>query len=476
MQSVSKKALLSTALGLSLIITGCGGSSNNSTHEAEAQLRVVHASPDAPKVNVSLDGSNAITNLDYSESSGYLTVEAKSYDIVVEGVIPSGNADVITVNGFALNEDDRVTVFAIDTVSNIQPLVINDSAAIPSASEVAVNVIHAAPAAPAVDIYVTTPGADIAAIDPAFSFAFTENVDAGNLAAGSVQIRATLAGTKTVAYDSGTVDLGGFAGQSILLAAIATTNETAEMASIIKLLAVADNATLTLFDENTMSGVKVVHASPDAAIAAGGPVEVFATSAVLGASAVELIDGFSYTDVIPAVNTSVAVPAATDYAFDVAPDTDNIGDSVFNVADITLNAGEEYTVVAAGLVTSTPSFSLLLTADDNRPIATQARLKVIHAAPAAGTVDVYVTPAGTVSTADILNTTPALGDFEYGTITDYIDLPVGTFDVRVVAGGNVAINVEGLSLTAGLVATAIARGPLQPSGAPNDFGLLLLTN
>lgn len=472
----SKKTLLASVL-TAAVLAGCGSNSSNNSSSpvATGQLRIVHASPNAPEVNVTANGTNLVSELDYAESSGFLTVDAGEYDIVVEGIVPGGNLDVITVDDFQLNQDDRTTVIAVDEVATITPLVVAESAAEPATDEVAIRVIHAAQGAPAVDVYVTAPGDSLVSSTPALSFAFSDTVDAGALAAGAVQIRVTLAGTQTVVYDSGTVDLAGFAGQRILLAAVDTTNATTSFSSPVKLLAITDTAVLTLLDTDTTAAVKVVHASPDAP-----EVEVFASSSALGTAPVELIDAISYPDVFPTASTTAAVPAASDYALDVAPNTDTITDSVFNASGISLAAGVEYSVIAAGRLLSTPAFNLLLTADDNRSVATQASVKIIHGAPAAGDVDIFVTPAGTVGVTDIENATttatPALSAFSFGTITDYIDLAPGSYDIRVVAAGAVAINVEALNLTPGLVATAIARGPSEPSGTPTDFSLVLLTN
>jgi hypothetical protein len=61
---------------------------------------VIHASPDAPAVNVKLDGLTAIAELDYAESSGYQLVSTGSADIAVEAIIAGGNTDVINVPDF----------------------------------------------------------------------------------------------------------------------------------------------------------------------------------------------------------------------------------------------------------------------------------------------------------------------------------------------------------------------------------------
>ena len=468
-------------LGVILTLTGCNDDDDHNNVQ-QGSIRVLHASPDAPPVNIKLDGSVAISNLDYGQSTGYVSLDAQNYDIAVEGIIPDGNLDVISVPGFTLVENDRTTIIATDVVANINPLVVSDSAAAPAANEVALRVVHASPAAAAivanVDVYVTGVNDDINTANPALTFGFQDSVDAGALPAGPVQIRVTATGSKTVVYDSGPVDLTPFAGNQLLIVAIDTTNSTEQLAAPIKLLVATDTAYLTLLDTGTNSGARVLHASPDAGSAAGGPVEVWATSSALGTDPVELIDAFSYLDVVPGVTGFVDVPSG-DYVFDVAPDTGTIGDSVFTSGSIPLAPGAEYTVVAAGRLTNTPAFDLLLTADNLRSVATQASVKIIHAAPAAGTVEVYVTPAGAFTIGDVENGlagAPLLPNFAFGDITDDVAVAPADYDIRVVAGGAVAINVENFNLAAGSVSNIIARGPIEPTGSPDDFGVVVLTN
>ena len=67
----------------------------------------------------------------------------------------------------------------------------------------------------------TAPGIDINTVDANFNFAYKASVDAGAVPAGSYQIVATVGNTKTVVYDM-EVDLGPFAGQHLLVAALDT--------------------------------------------------------------------------------------------------------------------------------------------------------------------------------------------------------------------------------------------------------------
>ena len=57
-------------------LPACSDDDDDDVHvppsEAGAELRVTHASPDAPQVNVYVDGALALENVDYKVSSGIL--------------------------------------------------------------------------------------------------------------------------------------------------------------------------------------------------------------------------------------------------------------------------------------------------------------------------------------------------------------------------------------------------------------------
>ena len=480
-KSMYFKTALFAAAG-AFVLTGCDD-------DDAAQLRVIHASPDAPAVNVKLDSRERISNLDYAHSSGYLEVGTGNDDITVEAIIPGGNADVISVPGFGFAKDVRYNIIAVDNTADIEPLVVNESAATPGAGEVAVAVVHASPDAPPVDVYVTAPGTDVSDVNvlPNFSFDFKDPaVDAGNLPAGIYDITVTLAGTKTVAYNISDVDLSPFAGQKLMLVAVSTTTDTNKLASPVKLLVATDTTQLVLLDEDTQTGARVLHLSPDAdAVAAmtvpSGAVEVW-TDANSPLGQTELIPAFNYTDVVPGSDSYVPLPGG-DYVFDVAVDGAGPG-TLYTSPALNLSAGSEFTAIAAGLVGATPAFTLLATEDNNRSVITQASVKVVHGAPAAGTVNVFVTPAGQFSAADVENGLagePLLENFEFGAITDYVAVAPGNYDIRVVplSLGVAAINEENVALPEGLVATVLARQPNDPgspSGTPAEFGIEVLTN
>ncbi|WP_455196672.1 DUF4397 domain-containing protein [Kaarinaea lacus] len=453
------------------------------------EIRVLHTSPDAPPVNVLLDTTTAISALDYAESSGYASVATATYEVSVEAITPTGTTEVINVPALDVAEDSRTTVLAVGTVTQETPtdvvleaITVNDSAATPGASEVAIRVVHASPTAGSlgdVDIYVTAPGS---ALTNPITLGFKGDADLSAVPADSYQIRITPNGNTTpILYDSGTVDLSSFAGEKLLIAAIDTTNDTESDSTDgapVKLLVATDETDLTILDSSTEAGARVVHLSPNAGTAAGGPVKVFATAD--GGTAVELIPSFNYFDIVPAADAYVGVESA-DYVFDVAPASGTINDSVYTSPSLTFMQGSEYTAIAVGYVGDTPAFTLLATQDSNRSIATQASVKVVHGAAAVGTVDVYVTAAGDFTVADVeggMAGMPLVPDFEFGAITDYVAVEQGVYDIRVVdqVSGTVVIDFENADLSNGDVVTAIAYGPDESDNDPATAGLMLLTN
>jgi hypothetical protein len=82
-----------------------------------ARIRVVHASPDAPAVDVAVkDGDVLIENLAFPEASEYLSVPAGSYDLEVR---PTGTTDVaLDLPGVALEAGTVYTVYAIGQIAD----------------------------------------------------------------------------------------------------------------------------------------------------------------------------------------------------------------------------------------------------------------------------------------------------------------------------------------------------------------------
>lgn len=191
-----KFLLLATAVALS----SCGDSNSR-----DGFIRIVHNSPDAPAVDVAFDGNLVAEGASYGDATGFLPVGDGSTRV---RVLASGTDLAVIDAEVEVTEHQSLTILASNRLANIAPKVLVSRRTPINKSEVTVRAVHGAPSAPAVDIYVTAPGADISSANPVLTqVPFGAASDYLSIPAVPTQIRVTVAGTKTVAIDSGSLDL-----------------------------------------------------------------------------------------------------------------------------------------------------------------------------------------------------------------------------------------------------------------------------
>jgi hypothetical protein len=167
----------------------------------EAMVRVTHASPDAPAVDVCVNGSVAFANLAFGQTTDYAKLPAGSYDVQVYAAGSNcQGTPVIDAKGLQLDAKPY-TVMAIGQLSEIKPLILVDNLGAPAAGKVHVRFVHASPDAPAVDI-TTQDGAKVFS-----NVAFGKSVDFTPLPAATYDLQARVADTDNVALDLPGVNL-----------------------------------------------------------------------------------------------------------------------------------------------------------------------------------------------------------------------------------------------------------------------------
>ena len=392
-------------------------------------VRVFHASPNAPKVNLWVNDVKTKSELDYEQSTGNLTLPEGSYKIAVEGIIPAGNQVVIGPVNLALAGNTDYDVIAVNTVDKIEPLVLSDTGKLSDSSKVRVRVAHLAAAAPEVKVFVTAPDADLTGATPLGSFSFKGSLGPVEVAAGTYRIRVALP-NNTVVFDSGSVSLA--AGKDLLIGAIPNVGNGA---SPIRLAVLDGDNTAIIADESAGADLRVVHDSANAPA-----VDVIVNNATSAA-----ISSLAFPNFTDYVN----LPAAT-YNFKVTA-AGTLTPAVIN-ADVPLANGAQYTLLALGAV---ENIEPLLLKDDNRMVATEAKVRLIHGSTLAGNVDIYVLPSGT-STA---NQNPSFANIPFKASTDYVSLAAGKHDVIITPAGQAGTTAikATLDVAAGSVYTAVAR-------------------
>ena len=128
-----------------LALAACDSSNNN--RDRSFNMQVLHGSPDAPAVNVLVDGAPVLTDLDYKDGSGWVVLDEGTYEIQVDGILPGGDVTVIGPVDLTFDRKMTYTIAAVNDVANIEPVVIAQSDEDVSAGSARLYVLHAAAAA-----------------------------------------------------------------------------------------------------------------------------------------------------------------------------------------------------------------------------------------------------------------------------------------------------------------------------------------
>ena len=166
-------------------------------------INVIHASPDAPAVDVYLDGELALEGVEFGQFSGWIAVPAGEHQVQVTAAGDDAANAVIDAT-VELAADAAYHVAATGHLADITPQIYQvnlsdlDSMGDPMAR---IRVIHTSPDAPAVDIALA--GGDVLIAD----LAFPNASDALEVPAGSYDLEVRPTGTTDVALDLPGVEL-----------------------------------------------------------------------------------------------------------------------------------------------------------------------------------------------------------------------------------------------------------------------------
>jgi hypothetical protein len=367
------------------------------TAVADATLRVIHASPGAPEVDVLLDGQPLLQGLPYGMASSYATMTPEEHRVqvvptgqtadaaVVDETIDAAPGQAYLLAVFGLLNDIGGDVYEVD-LNEIEP------------GNARVRLLNFSPDAGDVDLLET--GGDEWFGDVGLG----EASDYQDLAPGtySADVRgeddrvlltvSELPFEETRVYD--VVVLGQIADDSL------------ELQSLVTTVSPSCGEVLGLEGSSSDACVRLVHAAPDAP-----PVDVYLNEAQIA--------------------QNLEFGTATEYV--MAPSGDGRGIRVTAtgtpvdeaVVDTTLDfdPGQAYEILVTG---AGDDLEATITGTDLRPLAQgQARLRMIHAAPDADTFDV-----GVEGSEENL-----FEGVEFREATDYIVLDAGEYALEVRPGG-----------------------------------------
>lgn len=147
----TRRTVLKTIGGGSAVLLA--GSAPAAAGGHEAKLRVAHASPDAPNVDIYVDGTAVIEDLPFGEVTGYLEVPAGEYTIAVKPA--GGDKAVFGPVDVALEAEDYTAVALGELADeSFTVSLLEDTNGANLDGEARVRAVHASPDAGPVDVTV----------------------------------------------------------------------------------------------------------------------------------------------------------------------------------------------------------------------------------------------------------------------------------------------------------------------------------
>lgn len=458
---------IALSLAALLTITACNDDDDpvvtptpTPTPAQEAQLRVIHGSADAPMVNVLANGNiiDGLGGVDYTVGSGFITLDAATYSVTVDGILPDeSTTEVLDLGDVSLEADTEYTVFAHGYVmaddnpnNDLAAAVITNAESEVGDGNIRLQVLHAAPNAPTVDLHVT--GATDELDTALATLAYGDVTGQVEVPAGVYRVRLVLPegsdGAGAVAYDVVLPDLA--AGADLFVAAVPTTSVGT---SPVKLLVNDGTSTSTLIDDRTSAAVRVIHAAADVpnvdVFVEGGKVDSLSNAPFQGV-------------------TGYANLPAGDYLVEAKLTADNSVTGISATLGVATNM--RYTVNAVGTLDASDDADLeyYVLEDDYRRVATATQIRLTHAHPSVGNVDIYVTADGDIDAVE-----PNFANVPYKATTGFVTLAPGEYSVKVTAAGTktVAIDTGMLMLNGGGIYSATAVD--APNATPS---LLILSD
>jgi len=469
-----KPMFMTTALmALVLAVAACDDDDDNTTGPTPpianpVLLRAIHASPDAPAVDVyANDGTTALVeDLAYGEVTGYLDIPEGTYNIQLRAAGSAATSMPVYETGdLTLSEGDVVTALATgflgsndaDDKFRIIPLFEDFTSA--ASGTARVRIVHASPDAPTVAIDVGNDGAPEVAALARFEDTGVAGIELPSGTEIQVGIWAGSPLSRVTAFTTPQLPDGG----ELFVIAVGSVQLLPREEAGFALLAVFANPSGIIGMIKQNPTVYALHGGPDAPA-----VDIFAGET-------ELVNDLSFGDLSGAVQV-----AAGSYTLDFFPTSAGsdrpAGDPAAS-GSVLLNRGERYVAIASGFLSpdgaGEQDFSVVAFRDAfdlNDP--SNARIQAIHASPDAPAVDIGTVSGGAIDAVVFENLVYPAGKPDAGESIPAAALtlgvaptgdanPVATFDVTTVAG---------------LRAFAVAIGALNPDAGEESFRLAVINN
>jgi len=419
-------------LGCVLAI-GCTGTMDAEPGPDRARIRALHLSPDAPNVDVLVDGAGepAFADVGFTEGSRYATLDADehTFDVTATG---EPESVVLTVEASLLGAGSYTAV-AFDTLEGIQPLLLEDETRDAPADLVRLRAVHTAVGIGEVDLWVLPAGGEPELLYEDVGFGQAGDVIDVPSGAHVFGIDRDDDAEPDLVFELPDLSAGTYVNLLAATDAGGAPFLLAQLPGGITARVDAEPATPEGPSEGN-ARVRVLHGSPDAP-----NVDVFVDDGTDPA-----FENLTFT-----WGTEYAELPEGSYRFRVSPNGAGAESAVIDADGVALDEGGSYTVVAYDRVADIDALVLRDDYEDAEPGT--IRLRAIHTAAGVGEVDIWALDS--TGAASLL-----YDDVTFGTAGGYVDVPAGEqtigFDVDDDGLADAFFGVPGL--TAGTVANVFA--------------------
>ncbi|MEL6526804.1 MAG: DUF4397 domain-containing protein, partial [Chloroflexota bacterium] len=435
-----------------------------------AEIRVGHFSPDAPNVDIYVNGDLTIENLAYTQVTPFLELPADTYTVAVA---PAGTAVDDAVIGpvdITLEADTNTTVGAVGSVEDgtLAATVFTEDFTEPTDSNNAIiTVLHAIEGEGAVNVE----GSGITLIE-ALRYpdtgAGTDGAFTREVPQGTYMLNVTVSATDVTVRTVSGVDIN--PGDIFLIVALGpqsndgdilivtpdgnleeTSEDMADMSDedmgdetdeADDSEDMADEEADDMDDMDMMEGtaeIRVGHFSPDAP-----NVDVYIDGEVA-------IEDLAYTQVTPFIE----VDAGT-YEIAVAPTGTSLDDAVIGPVDLTFEPDSNTTVAAVGSAEDGTLTATVFTEDFTEPTdSNNAIITVLHAIEGEGAVNVV---GSGITLVEALRYPDADAGAD-GAFTREVPQGTYTLNINVPATGVTVRTISGVDINPGDIFLIVALGP-----------------
>jgi hypothetical protein len=183
-------ARLAAAITILVTLTGCQAIVSSAP---QAHVRIINATPDAPRLDLYQDSNALAFNLDFGTVTSYIQLAPGAYNITAN---TAGTRQVLSAAKTTFTTAGQYTVLLGNTAASLQQLTLADQSQPAPPGQTALRFISQATRAGAIDIYLVPSGQKISSVIPLVTgFAFGANTGYVNVPTGTYSLAMLPSGT-----------------------------------------------------------------------------------------------------------------------------------------------------------------------------------------------------------------------------------------------------------------------------------------